>query len=318
MQAKKTWREQDFLQVEQWRSEGLEWDEIGPKLGVSGNAARIAFKMWKKTGRTSAGTSMASNDSRLTVSCQKVDSERALFVNDWHIPFHDADAIDLILRFASWFKPHKFFIVGDYIDCYTVSRFDKDPARIDSAQEELDQGNRILRCIRRACGSETEIIYLDGNHEFRWTKYVWQHPELNSLRNLRIPSLLNFDSVGIKQYYTYQQSTNWHGLLVEHGNIARKHSAATAKGMLESRGVCGLSGHTHRLATYYHTDNSGVKAWYENGCGCQLTPSYIIGVPNWCQGFSIGYSRPGKKRFAIHQLPILDHVLVYGDREWRV
>jgi hypothetical protein len=100
-----------------------------------------------------------------------------------------------------------------------------------------------------------------------------------------------------------------HDFIVTHGHIARKHSGYTAKGMLDTYGVSGISGHTHRAGTHYLKDESvgqaGAKVWYENGCLCDLDPEYCTS-PNWQHLISVGYFINGGQRHTgrFHIIPI--------------
>lgn len=250
----------------------------------------------------------------MPVRCLSPESERAMWVGDVHCPFFDPVAVDLIFAFARWFKPDAFFCLGDWADFYAVSRFDKDPQRLLSLQDELNTTKSLLGKLRQTLPN-ARIVYLEGNHESRLVRYLWQHPEISTLDNLRLPVLLGLDDLEI-EHYDYSKQLQWHGLLIEHGDRVRGKSAATARAMMEARGVSGITGHTHRLAAYYRTDNSGVKVWYENGCACQLRPSYIIGAPDWQQGFTVGYALKGRQRFLCEQIPILSGRLFYAGKLW--
>lgn len=92
------------------------------------------------------------------------DFEKVVFVGDLHIPFHDRRLLELLFAFLDWFRPHRIFILGDLIDCYTLSDFLKDLRRITTLQEELDEANRVLSELYRLC---PEIEFFEGNHEYR-------------------------------------------------------------------------------------------------------------------------------------------------------
>ncbi len=247
----------------------------------------------------------------------KPATERAVFLGDWHVPYHDPVAVELVFAFVKWFRPTVVFLIGDYLDCYAVpSRFEKDPQKRLGFQDELDAGNAILRRLRLTVGQECRIVYMDGNHEHRLPRALCGIPEFASLRSLTIPALLGLDDLGI-EHRTYHQSEQWHGLHIEHGDRVRSVSGATAKAMLEARGVSGISGHTHRQGSYFKTDRSGVRVWYENGALCRLDPEYVIGrPPNWQQGFSVGYALKGRTRFALEQVTIFSKRLFYAGNLW--
>lgn len=248
------------------------------------------------------------------IKCLRVETERAAFLGDWHIPHHDTQAVELVFAFLAWFKPKHVFIIGDFLDFYVLSRFSKDPERLLELQSDLDMGYAILKRLRKTC-PRAKIVYIDGNHEARLLAFLWNHPEISTLKSLRLPELLRLADFDI-EHHSYHEQLQWHGLLIEHGDRVSKKSAYTAAAMVEARGISGVTGHTHRLGTHYRTDNSGVKVWAENGCLCRLDPSYVIGVPNWQHGFSVAQAMKGDERFFLEQIPIVKGKILYSGRLW--
>jgi hypothetical protein len=238
--------------------------------------------------------------------------EKIAFMGDVHIPFQDNRAVMLSLEFLRWFQPHYLYLIGDIVDFYAVSRYDKDPDRILGLQDELDEAMGLLDRYRTAVGPETKIIFREGNHEHRLTKYLRNQPEIAKLRTLRLPALLEFKNWNI-HYSPYSRHLDHRGFLVEHGDIVRKHSGYTARGMLERRGVSGITGHTHRLGAHYATDHGGIKMWFENGCLCSLKPEYMLGTPNWQHGFSVAHALKGDNRLHVSQVPIMKDRVFYND-----
>jgi hypothetical protein len=75
-------------------------------------------------------------------------------------------------------------------------------------------------------------------------------------------------------------------LVVTHGKFVSRHSAASAKRTFEWLGKSCITGHTHRLGSYFVTlDGIEYGAW-EGGCLCQTEPEYDD-APNWQQGFTV-------------------------------
>jgi hypothetical protein len=57
--------------------------------------------------------------------------------------------------------------------------------------------------------------------------------------------------------------------------------------------------------------------WMEAGCLCLLNPSYMMGkVPNWQQGFGIGFFKEGSKRFHMERIPIIAGKAMYSGVEF--
>ena len=239
--------------------------------------------------------------------------EKSLFVSDIHAPYQDPWCMKIIEDFSLWFKPHKVFILGDLVDFYQLSKFDKAPERMDQLQGDLDSARMELERIR-SVNPKAEIVLFEGNHEARLRKWLWNHPEVASLRNLSIQELLTLSKYDIK-WVGSLESYLYHEYAIEHGDIVRKHSGYTARGMMEKRGVSGISGHTHRMGTHYLTNMGGDYVWVENGCLCDRKPEYVRD-PNWQNGFSVGYFKKNHPRFTIDQICIPDGKCVYAGREF--
>lgn len=79
------------------------------------------------------------------ISCRKVQSEKAAFLSDFHCPHHDEHTLEILLKFLEWFEPDTVFLVGDFLDFYQISRFDKNPERVGQLQDDLDKGMAVLR-----------------------------------------------------------------------------------------------------------------------------------------------------------------------------
>lgn len=241
--------------------------------------------------------------------------ERSIFLSDIHVPFHDKNSLNVVNKFTKWFEPKTIFLVGDIIDFYSISTFDKDPQRINNLQSDIDETHKVLSEIRKN-SPKSEIIYLEGNHEIRLKRYLWKHPEIASLKALSFDNLLGLKELKIK-YKPSQEICMFHKFYIEHGDLVRKHSGYTAHGQMEKRGISGLSGHSHRLSTHYLTNMGGNFVWAENGCLCSTSCDYIIGLPNWQQGFSIGYFKKGLQRFSLEQISIIHNKCVYAGKEFK-
>ena len=215
---------------------------------------------------------------------ERPDCFKAVVFNDSHIPYEDVKVLELILDFTCREKPDMIAILGDFVDFYSISRFATEPDRANSLQEELDRAVMYLSMLR-SHNPKAEIVYVQGNHEKRLTKYMWTTGrELSCLRSLKLPELLQLDKLNIR----YEENGFWLGnLFLTHGSIVRKHASYTAKGELDKNGCNGISGHTHRDGKHTVRNRNGSFVWYENYCTCELDPEYIDGIANWSQGFSV-------------------------------
>ena len=241
--------------------------------------------------------------------------KRVLFVSDIHCPYQDKSALRAMYNFMDWWKPQEVIILGDLVDFYAISRFSRDPERVLKLQTELDQAVSVLEEIRQHAG-KVSIYFLRGNHEDRLKKYLWSEAqELSGLRALRLEELLDFNRLKID--YQDKNQIRYGCVIIKHGTLIRKFAGYTAKGEFEQNGMSGVSGHSHRLAQYRHTNEADSYIWTEAGCLCQLDADYLDGTtPNWNQGFAIGYFKENSKRFIIETVPIIKQRAMYGGKEF--
>lgn len=233
-------------------------------------------------------------------------------LTDWHIPFEDPVAIQLAIDFCKREQP-KIIVLHELHDFYQVSNFDKDPERVTSLQEEIDKVNKYVKELRNAC-PKARIILLESNHLDRLRRFLWKNaPALNSLRVLKIETLLELKKFNIE----FKDTFSHRGVLFKHGDLVRKFSGYTAKGEFEKEAVSGVSGHTHRLGIYFHRSRGGTNFWVESGCLCKLDPEYIKGISNWQLGFSvIQYDKRGNAIPTVVQ--IIDNALIWGDSTFKM
>lgn len=250
-----------------------------------------------KRGQISQGAALSKRD------------EVAVVLSDLHVPYLDKAAWRVTCEFLRFRQPTHLFLLGDIVDFYSLSAYDKNPERILDLQDDLDQLSQVLETIREILPT-AKVVFSEGNHEHRLLRYLQKHPELYRLRALQMPKLLDLERHDIT-HLPYHAIQRWHGLILEHGSLVRSKSAYTASGMLDKRGTSGISGHVHRLGSSYRTQHDQTIAWWENGCLCDLNPEYVIGKPDWQHGFTVVHAVGGKERFWVEQVPIINGKIYY-------
>jgi hypothetical protein len=229
-------------------------------------------------------------------------------LNDWHVPFHDPLVIDVAIKFCGYIQPD-IIVLHELHDCYDLSKFDKNPLRIENLQDEINEVKKYLWAIRKVC-PKSRIILLNSNHLDRLRKYCWKEAKaLASLDVLKLENLLELKEFKIE----FMEDFTYEGFLFKHGNIVRQESSFTAKAEFLKEGVSGCSGHTHRLGMYFKTLRGGSYVWIESGCLCDLQPEYITGTANWQQGLSMISFKPNSKHFIAQVYPIIDYQILYGN-----
>lgn len=235
----------------------------------------------------------------------------AVILNDTHNPFQDQRALKEVELFLGDLQPGLLIYAGDLCDFYGLSKFDKNPARANKLQKDLDSTKAMIK-RQRLLLPNTRMIEEDGNHDDRLRRYLWSGaPALASLDCLTIEGLYGLADNGV-EHVNYEEGININGIFnVLHGDLVRAHSGYTAKGMYDKHGGCGIHGHTHRGGTYLRRDRSGTYGWWENYCLCSLDPDWIKN-PNWQQGFSLVHFT--KDRFWVEAVQIINKKFMYGGK----
>lgn len=209
--------------------------------------------------------------------------ETLLIVSDLQIPFEDPAAVAVMLKVSADLQPDYLYLNGDISDFYAISSHLPDPRR--NLVDELEITKRFLDDIMDATPNATRF-FIEGNHEDRLRKYLISHASaLVGNQAVTVDGQLGLTRRGFTQV-AYPHGVLHKTLYVVHGDLVSKHSAYTAKQMLDHYGISGISGHTHRLGSHYKTTLGGPLGWWENGCLCNLDLDYDD-KPNWMQGFSI-------------------------------
>lgn len=205
-------------------------------------------------------------------------------ISDVHFPFQKEKAINSVKEFVRNHKVDEIILLGDIVDFYDLSSFDKNPNRINCLQIELDLVKQFLTSLREE-NPKAKITYIVGNHEDRLRRYIWSHTELHTLSCLDLKSLLGLEELDIQlldNYTTY-------GILFTHGSVVRKFSGYSAKEELTINDCSGISGHTHRLGMVWRSTPSRDMVWIENGCLCDKEQcEYMDRLPDWQLGFTYG------------------------------
>ena len=211
--------------------------------------------------------------------------QTAAFLTDTHDPFRDVQAHNLAVRILKDVRPDMVILGSDGVDCYRLSKFDKNPARRDTLQSEIDTWVEYTREIKAAVPN-AKFYWIPGNHENRLTSLIWRNPALFGLRALEWSNLLQFKELGIERAHKDEVLLGNGRIVVKHGNYIRGQSGRSAWAELnrEAFSITTVSGHSHRFGAVYRRTRLGMVQAYEGGCLCTMNPEYTSN-PDWHQGF---------------------------------
>jgi len=205
-------------------------------------------------------------------------------LSDIHYPYEDAQALKLTREYLLDYQPDMFILNGDILDCYSISRYDKNPSRNIDFNEELEYAKTKIRQWVDDF-PDAEFKMLEGNHEERLKKYVSSNAAaLFNIKGVKMEHLLDLDILGI-EWIPASHELKIGNLLFTHGHLARKHAGSSARGHYESYGCSVLIGHIHRLSTAWKRTKMGDFCMIENGTLCDFNVEYMK-FPDWQHGFT--------------------------------
>lgn len=205
-------------------------------------------------------------------------------LSDVHYPYEDAQAIRLVMAYLKDYQPDMIIFNGDILDCYSISRYDKNPARNLDFNQEVEYARDKLEEWVDTFPYAT-IKMLEGNHEERLKKYLSSNAAaLLNIQGMKMKNLLHLDRLGI-EWIDSSRELKIGNLLFTHGHLARKHAGSSARGHYESYGCSVLIGHIHRLSIGWKRTKIGDFCMIENGTLCDFDVEYMK-FPDWQHGFT--------------------------------
>lgn len=300
-------------QIVKMHSSGLSRKEIASRLKITEWKVRTTVRSGitddtLKKERKVAGTG------RLRISPVSVKSKaakQAAILSDIHIPYHDQKALSVAIKYLEDLVPDDIILNGDIIDNYNCSSYGKDPNRLHTLQDELNETKDFLKHLRNLFPS-ANIIFLEGNHETRLQRRMADKAEeFGTLEALAIEELIDAKKHNVT-YLDSKQQISLGDLEIFHGSIVRSESGASARSHHAVTGGSLLMGHTHRMGVYYKTNKYGTHIAVENGFLGRMDFEYAD-RPNWQQGFTtVSYCEDG--RFSVRQHFINDGSLIVDDK----
>lgn len=240
--------------------------------------------------------------------------EAHFYIPDMHFPFHDKEVWSLILKAAahvrSRFARMRILILGDFLDCHTVSFHEKDPRRGTQLADEIRAANCALDQVQDI-GADW-VHFIEGNHENRLSRYLTNHaPALLDFDSLSIPELLGLHDRGWT-FTPYRSFIKIGKLYATHDiGVAGAYALHRAGAAFEHNVV---QGHTHRAGTHFFgnaLNEAHVAASF--GWGGDLSSiDYMYKVRasrDWQHGFGVGIMLPDGC-VHLHAVPVVDNTAV--------
>jgi hypothetical protein len=215
-------------------------------------------------------------------------------ISDVHVPYHSEIAVAAAIGYLKEQNLSGLLLNGDIADFYAISRYMKDPAQRDF-KGELEAVRTFIEWVRHEF-PEIPIVMKAGNHEERWTHWLWQHAaEISDDPRMSLGAWLDLEKHNVTLVED-QRPVMLGKLPVLHGHELPRGMAApvnVARGVFLRTGSSGLVGHSHRTSNHAESDMwHHETACWSTGCLCDLRPDYAR-INRWNWGFAMATVHEG-------------------------
>lgn len=247
----------------------------------------------------------------MTVPTFEDKAETSMVItSDWHIPFHDVEALKVFFNFLNEYQPDELVLNGNINDFTWFSSHPKLrelEKSFKGIKPDLQRWYYTAEYLRDIL-PEAKITYIGSQCHEGWVdKWVGLSPILLDDENYTVKGLLKLDDFGIDFEKEIYDPVGDGTFIITHGTIARGKSGASAHAELEMDGTNVCIAHTHKLSQVYKTNQVGTYTALECGCMCQRTPWYYLKgrrlMMDWQQGFVIANFKDNS--FSATPIPII-------------
>jgi hypothetical protein len=251
---------------------------------------------------------------------------------DLQYPFYHEAAFEVFLGLCEKMQPDGVTLNGDTLDLNYLSRFRQNPLIRNDMQADLDECRDLLARVN-VCAPEAKKRLTVGNHDLlRFQNYLADHcPPLMTLRMLQaFDALMGLPELGWEMckegYWLIDRLRVGHGTAVT--NTQGGGSAQSAKKEMLKWSCSGVTGHTHKMGSFYRLDPAGYRTWHEGGCLCDQKKMRAARVTvhsdyDACEDWHLGCVKvtynPDGESFIIDDIPIIEShgrtFAIYHDEE---
>ncbi len=246
---------------------------------------------------------------------------RDISTGKYHTPFHDSSALDIVLQVSEDTQPDEIIILGDMLDFVEASKYLQRPEFYFSLQPAINVCGYFLSLLRQK-NPNAHIVYIQGNHEERLNKMMYQHMLFaynlkaygENIPLLNLGHILNLEKLNIELRNTYPSDEYWlnDNTKVVHGEYLNMVT------LLNTTKVSVIQGHLHRGQEIHKT------AHYRDGeefimvasipCLCHIdgrVPAKIF-KNNWQEGFA--YVEYDKKDFSFQNIVFNNQRCIFNNK----
>ena len=215
--------------------------------------------------------------------------QKWLVLADVHVPFHDRQALNAAIDKGKDEGCTSVLLLGDFMDFYSCSRFDKTPNLV-TLREERDMTISVLAGLRDHFPDAENMVWLLGNHEERWEAFlIRKAEELFDLPDFELAEVCRASALGITVIGKKQPLTVGKLHIIHGHEFAGSwyNPVNPARGLFLRAKVTAVGAHNHQTSEHSESALDGVNiTCWSVGCLCGLHPRYMP-INKWNHGFAV-------------------------------
>lgn len=212
--------------------------------------------------------------------------KKTLWIADVHGRFYNRGALELAVNYGAKKGCDSVIILGDFLDFYQHSKFDKNPS-VSLIFEEQEWGQEMLKLLQDTFGT---VILKEGNHDARREAHIARlsatMPELMDMASYR--DYLFFDGCRVEFVEDYRHIRYGHKLNAIHGHEYYGGGGIHVAYNRFHKALDNLiTAHSHKAQSIIKPNINGhIYGSWTLGCMCQLSPRYSP-KNDWSNGFCV-------------------------------
>lgn len=207
-----------------------------------------------------------------------------------HVPYHNKYLMDGVLNYISERKVDGVILAGDFLDMKSLSGYDQDKVIDTNLGDEYLAGLQVKKDIESALSEEAQKVFIWGNHEARYLKYMSMSSNARLGAALASPDkAMDMSGWDILNNWQEDYFLLGNNLEVIHGTVLAENAAAghLRKSSINGRSV--LFFHTHR----FQAATVGQYSAWNCGTLCDIDNTKAFGYVDrhtrqaWQNGFAV-------------------------------
>jgi len=200
-------------------------------------------------------------------------SQLTFVVSDMHFDLHHPAAWEAFVRCVREEKPHRIVFNGDVFDFGQLSRYRQDAGDPLRAVEQI---KCFLQELKRISPHVKELVFVEGNHDERWSKIVSSVPGEALAGAIGLSLREQCLAQGMpKSVIWIRESTKCRGFYVGPFLLRHAHKQAgrfggaihiAANRLAKNNGQSEINGHHHRAQMFCRTAGGKTAVSIANGC----------------------------------------------------